>query len=183
MFDKFLKLKNKENNKKGFTLIELLVVVAIIGILSSVVLASLNSAREKARDARRKSDLKQIQNALEMYYNDCGTYVVSLGCNGVAYGGGPWGGRYGGWLNSDYGSGSFAKGLVDTKSMSSLVVDPTGSFTGANAYMILVDKNKYTIWATLKNPSAQESLTINNCYFSDWDNYSGAGTQNYCLSN
>lgn len=55
------------NRKKGFTLIELLVVIAIIGILSSVVLASLNSAREKSRDARRVSDIKQIQLALELF--------------------------------------------------------------------------------------------------------------------
>ena len=52
---------------RGFTLIELLVVIAIIGILSSVVLASLNSARTKARDTRRVSDMKQIQIALELY--------------------------------------------------------------------------------------------------------------------
>ncbi len=52
---------------KGFTLIELLVVIAIIGILSSVVLASLNSARQKARDARRISDLGQVKLALELY--------------------------------------------------------------------------------------------------------------------
>jgi prepilin-type N-terminal cleavage/methylation domain-containing protein len=51
----------------GFTLIELLVVIAIIGILASVVLASMNSARKKARDARRLSDLKQLQSALELY--------------------------------------------------------------------------------------------------------------------
>jgi prepilin-type N-terminal cleavage/methylation domain-containing protein len=51
----------------GFTLIELLVVIAIIGILSSVVLASLNSARVKSRDARRLADVKQIQLALELY--------------------------------------------------------------------------------------------------------------------
>lgn len=56
--------------KTGFTLIELLVVIAIIGILSSVVLASLNSAREKSRDAKRVSDIKQIQLALEMYFDD-----------------------------------------------------------------------------------------------------------------
>ena len=55
--------------QKGFTLIELLVVIAIIGILSSVVLASLNSARQKSRDARRISDLKQLQLALEMSYD------------------------------------------------------------------------------------------------------------------
>lgn len=61
-------------NQKGFTLIELLVVIAIIGILSSVVLASLNSAREKARDAKRISDMKQIQIALELYYDINGIY-------------------------------------------------------------------------------------------------------------
>jgi prepilin-type N-terminal cleavage/methylation domain-containing protein len=57
-------------NKKGFTLIELLVVIAIIGILASVVLASLNTARRKARDAQRISDIKQIKLALEFYYDD-----------------------------------------------------------------------------------------------------------------
>jgi prepilin-type N-terminal cleavage/methylation domain-containing protein len=51
---------------KGFTLIELLVVIAIIGILSSVVLASLNSARAKGRDSRRVSDLKQIANQVAL---------------------------------------------------------------------------------------------------------------------
>jgi general secretion pathway protein G len=60
-------------HSRGFTLIELLVVIAIIGILSAVVLASLNGARKKGRDARRISDLKQIQLALEMYYDFSGT--------------------------------------------------------------------------------------------------------------
>lgn len=55
---------------RGFTLIELLVVIAIIGILSSVVLASLNSARKKGRDARRISDIKQLQLALELWYDN-----------------------------------------------------------------------------------------------------------------
>ena len=58
------------HKKSGFTLIELLVVVAIIGILATVVLSSLSSARERARDAKRLSDIKTIQNALEMYAND-----------------------------------------------------------------------------------------------------------------
>ncbi|HEY4487964.1 MAG TPA: type II secretion system protein, partial [Candidatus Paceibacterota bacterium] len=55
--------------KAGFTLIELLVVIAIIGILSSVVLASLNSARKKGRDAARLAAVKQLQLALELYYD------------------------------------------------------------------------------------------------------------------
>ena len=62
-------LSTMNSNKRGFTLIELLVVIAIIGILSSVVLASLNSARKKGRDARRISDMKQLQLALELYYD------------------------------------------------------------------------------------------------------------------
>ncbi len=63
---------------RGFTLIELLVVIAIIGILSSVVLASLNSGRQKSRDARRISDVKQIQTALELYYSTCNVYPTTL---------------------------------------------------------------------------------------------------------
>lgn len=53
--------------KKGFTLIELLVVVAIISLLSSVVMASLNGARSKGRDTKRIGDLKSLQTALELY--------------------------------------------------------------------------------------------------------------------
>ncbi len=59
---------------KGFTLIELLVVVAIISLLTSVVLASLNTARAKARDAERKSTIRQLQIALELYYSKNGQY-------------------------------------------------------------------------------------------------------------
>ena len=62
----------------GFTLIELLVVIAIIGILSSVVLASLNSARQKGRDAKRISDVKQLQLALELAYDSSGGYPAAI---------------------------------------------------------------------------------------------------------
>jgi prepilin-type N-terminal cleavage/methylation domain-containing protein len=61
-------------NNKGFTLVELLVVISIISLLSSVVMASLNSARAKARDVRRIMDMRQIQTALAMYYDQHGSY-------------------------------------------------------------------------------------------------------------
>ena len=64
---------------RGFTLIELLVVIAIIGVLSSVILASINVAREKADDARRLADAHTIVEALQMYYDDHGTYPADPG--------------------------------------------------------------------------------------------------------
>lgn len=67
-------------NKKGFTLIELLVVIAIIGLLSTLAVVALSSAREKARDSKRLADLKQVQTALELYYTDNNAYpAVALG--------------------------------------------------------------------------------------------------------
>lgn len=72
-------MQNIRNVSRGFTLIELLVVIAIIGILSSVVLASLNSARVKGRDARRVSDVKQLQLALELYYDTNQSYPAGSG--------------------------------------------------------------------------------------------------------
>jgi prepilin-type N-terminal cleavage/methylation domain-containing protein len=58
--------------KKAFTLLEMLVVVGIIAILVGLGISSYSTAQKKARDAKRKSDLKAIQNALEQYYSICG---------------------------------------------------------------------------------------------------------------
>ena len=71
---------------RGFTLIELLVVISIIGFLSTVVLASLNTARARARDAKRISDIRQLQAALELYKNTNGSYPPCTAPNVVSNG-------------------------------------------------------------------------------------------------
>lgn len=66
-----------KQGKRGFTLIELLVVIAIIGMLAAVILASLGTARSKARDARRVSDVGQIQTALELFFDKNQSYPTT----------------------------------------------------------------------------------------------------------
>ena len=66
-------------NKKGFTLVELLVVITVIGLLAAFAIVSLNSARVRARDGRRVSEIKQVQTALELYFNEKNTYPEGNG--------------------------------------------------------------------------------------------------------
>ncbi len=70
-------------NKKGFTLIEMLVVVAIIGLLSSVVVIGVGTARQNARDARRIADIRQIQSIVESYNLMHGSYPENLEATGT----------------------------------------------------------------------------------------------------
>lgn len=77
-----MRIKTNKSVSRGFTLIELLVVIAIIGILSAVVLASLNTARIKGQDAARISDVKSLETALALYYSFYGTYPQSPVGNG-----------------------------------------------------------------------------------------------------
>jgi prepilin-type N-terminal cleavage/methylation domain-containing protein len=72
----FLENKNRRLNKRGFTLIELLVVISIIGLLSTVVLASLNEIRKKATNAKIKQEIGQWVKAINLYRNDYGFYPL-----------------------------------------------------------------------------------------------------------
>jgi len=71
--------KTMNTKKKGFTLIELLVVIAIIGILATLAVVALQQARKNARDAKRIADVRQMQTALELFFNDNQYYPDSLG--------------------------------------------------------------------------------------------------------
>lgn len=75
-------MKNKK--EKGFTLVEMLIVVAIIGLLSSTVLLTIGPSRQRARDARRIADLRQIQGALENYNSSNNKYPgLATGASGT----------------------------------------------------------------------------------------------------
>ncbi len=135
-------LKNK--NKKGFTLLELLVVIAIIGILASVVMASLSSARKKAADAKMKAELNGISAALELYNNTYGTYIVA---NSGWYGGGE------GWADYE-DSGAYPRSLVralkEEGYLSSTVLQSSQN------YMIYYCGDRYVLSATLNYPTSQD---------------------------
>lgn len=75
---------NMKYAQVGFTLIELLVVISVIGLLASVVLVALNGANIKARDTKRKADIRQIRTALDLYYDENGNKYPQAGA--CAYG-------------------------------------------------------------------------------------------------
>ena len=129
--------------QKGFTLIELLVVIAIIGLLSTLAVVALNNARAKSRDAKRVSDIKQVQTALELYYNDQNAYPATLaacttglgtaGCVNLSQAATGWGG---------VASGTTYMGQV-----------PSNPGPGGTAYIYTGGTSTYSITFTLEGPT------------------------------
>ncbi len=75
-----MKKKAMPAGRQGFSLIELIVVIAITGVLLAVALPNLLSARERARDSKRKDEMQQLKNALRMYYTDFQRYPAAANC-------------------------------------------------------------------------------------------------------
>lgn len=145
--------------RRGFTLIELLVVIAIIGLLSSIVLASLNSARERANDARRRSDVDTIIKALALYDLAYGNPATTCG-NGSGNG----------WFNSAYsGYTSSAICLVNAGLTPQEIIDPTGARSSSasnqnHAYMKYTCSGVSYVYASLETlPRFVDGPTDGTC--------------------
>lgn len=131
-------MKIKIFNKKGFTLIELLIVIAIIGVLAALLMVNFVGIRQRARDAQRKSDLRQIQSALEIYRADSSSYPLSLpGCglpfsaNGTTY-------------------------------MQKVPCDPLNSGSYIYTYVSGSGNTTYSLYACLENVNDSQKDTANN---------------------
>lgn len=140
---KNLKLKIK-NFSKGFTLVELLIVIAIIGVLSALLMANFIGVRQRARDAQRKADLRQIQSALELYRSDNGSYPI---------------GNYAALSNC---TGKLGNPACTTTYMQKLPADPLGGT--ATYYYNSAAGTTYTIRACLENSADKDiDTSTNNC--------------------
>lgn len=125
---------------KGFTLIELLIVIVIIGVLSTLAFANYINVRVRARDAERKSDLRQLQSAFELYRADQGSYPASPlpACNSALAVGG-------------------------TTYIAKIPCDPLNS--GQYTYRYTTTGTTYNLFSCLENVNdAQKDTTNNNTY-------------------
>lgn len=145
--------------KRGFTLIELLIVVAIMGILTSITVSQFVTAKKKANDVARKSDLNGVSKSLQMYFADYGVmpYANADGRIEVV-------------LNSPL---NWGEEFVDG-SYTYMKVLPKENKSGilAYCYKTSADRKKYAIFAQLENTSDKECS----------GNYSCGGKTGYCFS-
>ena len=111
-------LKRLNKNKNGFTIIELVIVISVISLFFILSIIGLNITRRKSRDSKRLNDVKQIQEALDLYFNDKSFYPASL--------------RFDSKLGSSYGSMLCFEGFV---------IDDSECMTLGKTYMPIVPKN------------------------------------------
>jgi type II secretory pathway pseudopilin PulG len=159
------------------------VVIAIIGLLASIVLIALSSARSKARDATRQGNARELATALQAYATDNGSFPSNAGCTsgwccmGVGTSGTCWAGGY-------HGSTALDSSLVPTY-LSKIPLDPLhNTALYGDTFMYRVDTDSTGTYATLhwalekNNPTTQDCLggTVGN-----WGAGAGPGYSYYCL--
>lgn len=147
-----------KKSHKGFTLIEILVVISIIGLLSSIILISVNEARLKSHDALRVSQIRQIAHAVELYYADHLTYPVML-CDSRPLGG-----------NTCWLPGGAFYNLLVPQYISSLPLDPTNyksegyMCSNCGEYLYQGNANRYFVSTYLATNHPQKTGVM-------WNNY------------
>jgi general secretion pathway protein G len=139
-------LTGMQKRRSGFTLIELLIVIAIIGVLATLLMANFVGVRQRARDAQRKSDLRQIQSALEIYRSDNGSYPLSA----------PGQGNFPTACGTGVSFTAVSSGGTTTTYMGVVPCDPSGTGAGvwnngSYYYTQLSNGANYTLGACLEN--------------------------------
>ena len=134
---------HSHKKQRGFTLIELLVVITIIGVLTTLVTTNFVGVRQRARDAQRKADIRQMQSALELYRSDVGRYPIQASTNRLSSVTCPTSSS----MSNPNGSG--------TLYMTKIPCDPLGSseFNSGNYYYYSLDGFTYTLAACMENAS------------------------------
>jgi len=123
------------NSKLGFTLMELIIAMAILAIVTGSLLGNYTSSQKKGRDSQRKSDLKQLQNALEAYANDNNGFYPNATSGQIS--GANWGNTF---VDPDNPTTIYMKQMVE---------DPV---TGKNYYYVVgTDNLSYQLYACLEN--------------------------------
>lgn len=139
----------------GFTLVELLIVMAIIGVLATFFIGGYTGTQKKARDANRKSDLKQISNSLEIYFNDHNRYPAEssgtiAGCPSTVP------------TSCAWGSGEFTDTL--TVYYKTVPADPLSAQGSTYIYRTDVNGTYYKLYAGLENLQDPDVIpTLEDC--------------------
>ncbi len=169
--------QKRQQRKNGFTMIELLVVIVILGILSVVGLGSFSSSQMKARDSRRKTDIRAIGDALELYYNDYGSYPLDddagqiLGCGTIAEKGLCSPGTI--WQNPENSTTYMVQMPEDPNGGMYFYISPTGTSYQIYAHLendqdrdVPEDQNgNPTYYLNPVNPDSNQSCIIGNCNY------------------
>ena len=131
--------KNINKFQKGFTLVELLIVIAIIGVLAALLMSNFIGVRQRARDAQRKSDLKQIQSALELYRSDLAAYPLTNNFSACL--------------------SSLPPPPATTIYMQKVPCDPSSSYNGGD-YSYTSDGSTYSVAACAENSSDSQATAL-----------------------